>query len=286
MYKYIVNPKTGRKVRTTGRIGRKVLKQYFNKLHGDIECRGDLLDMEDMNKNTFNYYSNQLKEILIDNSKKERNVLLLGDGTGHGWNSIRSIAKFIINKGLNTEIALGNVYLEYHREVKGIKKYQIAINRRYRNDKELIERAGFKVIGLETTITSPKNATEEFLRDRIILSNPIWTGIINETIEPNKLNIVSVGSSHNFTFEEKTGLKDLLEDIGISVSLYEVIGDCEKILPEECCKGYNTNNKYCSNLDNRLYRSNMNKILTDLDQCAQPQKVNILYDFDKCIDLE
>ena len=71
------------------------------------------------------------------------------------------------------------------------------------------------VIGLENTITSPEDATEEFLHnDRIRLSNPIWTRIINETIEPNKLNIVSVGSSHNFTFGEKIGLKDLLIDYG------------------------------------------------------------------------
>jgi hypothetical protein len=33
-YKFIVNPRTGRKVRIDGRIGRRVLKQYFNQNGG------------------------------------------------------------------------------------------------------------------------------------------------------------------------------------------------------------------------------------------------------------
>ena len=37
MYKYIVNPKTKRKVRIDGRIGRSVLQQYLSQLGGDGE---------------------------------------------------------------------------------------------------------------------------------------------------------------------------------------------------------------------------------------------------------
>ena len=35
-YKYIVNPKTGRKVKVNGKIGRNVLKQYFSQYGGSI----------------------------------------------------------------------------------------------------------------------------------------------------------------------------------------------------------------------------------------------------------
>ena len=285
MYKYIVNPKTGRKVRTTGKIGRKVLKQYFNQVGGDFECEDTY--MEYMNKHTLNHYANDLEKILVDNSEiRGRNVLLLGDGNSHGWEAIKLIAKFIIKNELN--IKLGNVYLEYHNVEEISEDYQYVSNRYYMDEIELIERAGFKVIGLENTITSPENATEEFSRDhRILLSNPLWTRIINETIEPNKLNIVSVGSSHNFTFGKKIGLKDLLIDYGISVSLYEVTLDCEMLLPNTataCCVGYDVNNEVCSSLPEEEYPKNINKILTDLDPEAPPQNVDIIYNFGSCMD--
>jgi len=289
MYKYIVNPKTGRKVKTTGKIGRKVLKQYFNQVGGDFTCENT--DMEFMNKHILNHYVNDLKTILINNSIIEgRNVLLLGDGDRHGWNAIILISNFIIKHGLDVE--LGNVYLEYHNEDMISEDYQRVNNSRYRDDVELIRRAGFTVIGLETTVTSPHPPTQDFADNRrIIVSNPIWTRIINTTIVPNKLNIVSVGSSHNFTFREKRGLKDLLEDSEISVSLYEVTVDCEALLPENCCRGYDNEDEEdeeeddgCSSLSDELYLKKIDKNLTDLDSDAPSQEVDIIYNFAGCME--
>jgi hypothetical protein len=39
MYKYIVNPKTGRKVKINGKIGRQVFKQYLNQTGGEVTIR-------------------------------------------------------------------------------------------------------------------------------------------------------------------------------------------------------------------------------------------------------
>ena len=62
-YSKIVNPKTGRKVSTSGRIGREILKQYLNVLTGGASLKRELGIRLGKNENEKQWCNDKDKEI-------------------------------------------------------------------------------------------------------------------------------------------------------------------------------------------------------------------------------
>jgi hypothetical protein len=231
----------------------------------------------DMDQKLLNIQSNRLCEILHRNISKNSNkkVLLLGDGEGHGFNAIGFIINFIINMK-NLKLPHGNVYLELYND-KNLNEKQYEW---YKQDIENIERIGFNVIGLETPYTvhpidkkiDPVKWTNE---NRIKESNPIWANIINDTLKKDTLNIISVGSHHNYTTPAGTGLQEILEKIyKIQSDKYELINNCQNF-SKTCC---DDDNNICNPNNNNF---KMTKTFSDYNEWKE-DNVNMIYGFDDC----
>jgi hypothetical protein len=276
MYNYIINPITKRKVKTNGKKGIGILQKYLNQLGGG-ECNINCTD-NDMDQELLNIQSNRLCKILLTNISENSNkkVLLLGDGGGHGYNAIRFIINFIKNMK-ELKLPIGNVYLELYNDKKLLNEYQS----QYKKEIDYIEGIGFNVVGLETPDTAPiDKKTEDLVKwtneNRIKESNPIWANIVNDTLEKDKLNIISVGSHHNYNTPAGIGLQDILKEYNIISDKYELINDCQ-YFSNTCCYDKNTCNA------NERDKFTMTKTFSDYNEWKE-DGVNIIYEFDDCFE--